>query len=291
METEIFDKGFFEKLNTLKMSLYMRLSEGMSGIRKSGAKGNSVEFSDFREYIPGDDIRRIDWNAYGRTDKLYIKQFMEEKEGVYDIFVDTSRSMAFGEMLKNRMALQVAGALSYVILNNLDRVYVNNMKENSVTKGKGMTGGAAFPYILEELKNMASSGGTSLSKSILSRPVSAGGTSIIISDFLDPQGISEAIKYLTYKKQTVVLIQILAKEEEEIDYEGTVNLVDMENGKKLKITMTNAAIKEYNKSLATMKEALKKLAKKYGATYVYIRSDESLLTAMLHGLSGVLAAK
>ncbi len=291
METEIFDKGFFEKLNTLKMSLNMRLSEGMSGIRKSGAKGNSVEFSDFREYIPGDDIRRIDWNAYGRTDKLYIKQFMEEKEGIYNIFVDTSRSMAFGEMPKNRMALQVAGALSYVILNNLDRVYVNNMKENSVTKGKGMTGGAAFPYILEELKNMASSGGTSLSKSILSRPVSAGGTSVIISDFLDPQGISEAVKYLTYKKQTVVLIQILAKEEEEIDYEGTVNLVDMENGKKLKITMTNAAIKEYNKSLATMKEALKKLAKKYGATYVYIRSDESLLNAMLHGLDGVLASK
>ncbi len=291
METEIFDKGFFEKLNTLKMSLNMRLSEGMSGIRKSSAKGNSVEFSDFREYIPGDDIRRIDWNAYGRTDKLYIKQFMEEKEGVYNIFVDTSRSMAFGEMPKSRMALQVAGALSYVILNNLDRVYVNNMKENSVTKGRGVTGGAAFPYILEELQNMASSGGTSLSKSVLSRPVSVGGTSVIISDFLDEQGIAEAVKYLTYKKQTVVLIQILAKEEEEIDYEGTVNLVDMENGKKLKITMTNAAIKEYNKSLATMKASLKKLAKKYGATYVYIRSDESLLTAMLHGLNGVLVAK
>ena len=72
---------FFEKLNTLKIGLSMRLSEGMSGIRKSSAKGNSVEFSDFREYIPGDDIRRIDWNAYGRTDKLYIKQFMEEKRG------------------------------------------------------------------------------------------------------------------------------------------------------------------------------------------------------------------
>lgn len=291
METEIFDSGFFEKLNTLKMSLNMRLSAGMSGIRKSSAKGNSVEFSDFREYIPGDDIRRIDWNAYGRTDKLYIKQFMEEKEGIYNIFVDTSKSMTFGKLPKYRMALQTAGALSYVILNNLDRVYINNMKENSVTKGRGVTGSAAFPYILEELNNMTFDGGTSLSKSILSRPVSSGGTSVIISDFLDEEGIADAIKYLTYKKQTVVLIQILAKEEEDISYEGTVNLVDMENGGKLKITMTNAAIKEYNKNLAAMKGSLKKLAKKYGASYVYIRSDDSLLNAMLHGLSGVLASK
>lgn len=72
MSEILFDKEFFQKLNTLKMSLDMRLSQGMSGIRKSSAKGSSVEFSDFREYMLGDDIRRIDWNAYGRTDKLYI---------------------------------------------------------------------------------------------------------------------------------------------------------------------------------------------------------------------------
>ena len=74
-----------------------RMSYGMSGGRKSSAKGSSVEFSDYREYIPGDDIRRIDWSAYGRLDRLYIKQFMEEKEGVFQIFVDASKSMAFGE--------------------------------------------------------------------------------------------------------------------------------------------------------------------------------------------------
>lgn len=97
MESAVFDKGFFDKLNTLKMSLNMRLNQGMSGIRKSSAKGSSVEFSDFREYMMGDDIRRIDWNAYGRTDKLYIKQFMEEKEGIFQIFIDTKRSMEFGK--------------------------------------------------------------------------------------------------------------------------------------------------------------------------------------------------
>ena len=116
MESAIFDNAFFKKLNTLKMSLNMQLSQGMSGVRKSSAKGSSVEFSDFREYMLGDDIRRIDWNAYGRTDKLYIKQFMEEKEGIFRIFIDTSRSMCFGEASKSTMALQTAGELSYICL-------------------------------------------------------------------------------------------------------------------------------------------------------------------------------
>lgn len=218
MESVIFDKGFFEKLNTLKMSLNMRLSQGMSGIRKSSARGSSVEFSDFREYMLGDDIRRIDWNAYGRTDKLYIKQFMEEKEGIFQIFIDTSRSMCFGEVPKSKMALQVAGALSYIILNNLDRVYINEMKENSLTRGKGVTGGAAFSHVLNDLNRITFDGKTTLNKTILSRQVQAGGVSVIISDFLDREGIEDAMKYLAFKKQAVVLIQILSREEMDVNY-------------------------------------------------------------------------
>ncbi|MCI7097947.1 MAG: DUF58 domain-containing protein, partial [Lachnospiraceae bacterium] len=81
--SELFDEEFFARLNRLKLAMHIRLDRGMSGGRKSSARGSSVEFSDFREYLPGDDIRRIDWNVYGRLDKLYVKQFMEEKEAVY----------------------------------------------------------------------------------------------------------------------------------------------------------------------------------------------------------------
>lgn len=288
METTVFDKGFFDKLNTLKMSLNMRLSQGMSGIRKSSAKGSSVEFSDFREYMLGDDIRRIDWNAYGRTDKLYIKQFMEEKEGIFQIFIDTSRSMCFGEQPKSTMALQIAGALSYIVLNNLDRVYINEMKENSMTKGKGVTGGAAFSHVLNDLNRITFDGKTTLNKSILSRPVQIGGVTIIISDFFDENGIEESLKYLAYRKQTIVLIQVLAKEEVDVNYEGTLNILDMETDQRVKITMSNATIKKYREQLADMQTNLENLARKYGAMYVSIRTDESLVNAMLHGFSGLL---
>ena len=288
MESVIFDKGFFEKLNTLKMSLNMRLSQGMSGIRKSSARGSSVEFSDFREYMLGDDIRRIDWNAYGRTDKLYIKQFMEEKEGIFQIFIDTSRSMCFGEVPKSKMALQVAGALSYIILNNLDRVYINEMKENSLTRGKGVTGGAAFSHVLNDLNRITFDGKTTLNKTILSRQVQAGGVSVIISDFLDREGIENAMKYLAFKKQAVVLIQILSREEMDVNYEGTLNILDMETSERVKITMSNATIKKYKEQMEDLRSRLQRLAGKYGAHYIFIRSDGDLLYEMLHGFSGIM---
>lgn len=291
MESAVFDKVFFEKLNTLKMSLNMRLSQGMSGIRKSSAKGSSVEFSDFREYMLGDDIRRIDWNAYGRTDKLYIKQFMEEKEGIFQIFIDTSRSMSFGEAPKSTLALQTAGALSYIILNNLDRVYINEMKENSITRGKGVTGTSAFSHVLKDLERITFDGKTTLNKTILSRPVQNGGVSFIISDFLDKEGIEDAMKYLAYRKQTIVLIQILAREEMEANYEGTRNILDMETEERVKITMSNAAIRQYKERLREMQEHLQALARKYGAAYIFMQSDESLIYAMLHGFSGVLQGR
>ena len=288
MESVSFDKGFFEKLNTLKMSLNMRLSQGMSGIRKSSARGSSVEFSDFREYMLGDDIRRIDWNAYGRTDKLYIKQFMEEKEGIFQIFIDTSRSMCFGEVPKSKMALQVAGALSYIILNNLDRVYINEMKENSLTRGKGVTGGAAFSHVLNDLNRITFDGKTTLNKTILSRQVQAGGVSVIISDFLDREGIEDAMKYLAFKKQAVVLIQILSREEMDVNYEGTLNILDMETSERVKITMSNATIKKYKEQMEDLRSRLQRLAGKYGAHYIFIRSDGDLLYEMLHGFSGIM---
>lgn len=288
METVMFDKDFFDKLNMLKMCLHMRLDHGMSGVRKSSAKGSSVEFSDFREYMLGDDIRRIDWNAYGRTDKLYIKQFMEEKEGIFRIYVDASRSMSFGEQPKSRMALQLAGALSYIILNNLDRVYIHEMKETVGNQGRGVTGTAAFPHILADLERIRFDGRTSLNRAVLTSPVGVGGVSILISDFLDPDGIRDAMRYLAYKKQTVVLVQVLAREEEEISFEGTVRIQDVETGERVKITMSNAVIRQYRQRLDEMKNSLTQLAMKYGAHYVSMRSDESLVQAILSGFSGVL---
>lgn len=286
MENKIFDADFFNKLNTLKLSINMRLSQGMGGGRKSNAKGSSVEFSDFREYILGDDIRRIDWNAYGRMDKLFIKQFMEEKEAVFNIFIDTSKSMEFGTEKKSVRALQIAGALSYIVLNNLDRVYITKVKEDGLTKGKGLTGRNSYKKIVNDLESIEFDGKTKLSKAIKSRDIGNRGISIIISDFLDPEGIEDAIKYLSYKKQQIILVQVLSREEIDIDVEGTVNILDMETGEEMKVTLTKNVLEGYRKSLEQLKDSLGKLSRKYHMTYLSTVTDEPFEKVLFEGFKG-----
>lgn len=293
MEQQVFDNDFFKKLNTLTLSVHMRLNQGMGGIRKSTAKGSSVEFSDFREYQLGDDIRRIDWNAYGRMDKLFIKQFMEEKEGMFHIFLDTSESMQFGTIPKSRLALQITAALSYIVLNNLDRVSVNQMKENSLMCGKGLTGRNAFKSLLHDLEQIQFIGGTTLSRDIKSRPIHKRGTSIIISDFLDPKGIEDAISYLTYQHQEIILIQILAKEEQDIFLEGTMNILDMETGERVRITANRASVLAYEKKLQALKDELNRMAGKYHMTYLFASSEQSVDQVLFEGLQakGIVTTK
>ncbi len=283
MEQEIFDTEFFNKLNTLKLSIRMRLNKGMGGGRKSTAKGSSVEFSDFREYMLGDDIRRIDWNAYGRLDKLYIKQYMEEKEGIFNVFIDTSKSMDYGEYKKSVRAQQLAGALAYIILNNLDRVYVTQVREGQLTVGKGVTGRTSYRKVMQDIQSMEFNGNTRLNDAIKSRNITQRGVSIIISDFLDPVGVEDAIKYLLYKKQEIVLIQVLAREEVDVTLEGTVNLTDIETGEEMKITVTKSVIDRYMTELQGLKNNLEKMAKKYHMTYMSTVSDESFDKVLFEG--------
>lgn len=93
----MLNAAFFDRLSRLRLAMGGKSSMNMTGNRKSMQKGSSTEFSDFREYMPGDDLRRIDWNAYGRLDRLYVKEYMEEKETVVSILIDTSASMRYGE--------------------------------------------------------------------------------------------------------------------------------------------------------------------------------------------------
>lgn len=261
MDDGLFDSQFILGLNALRFAIRVRPVSGLSGGRRSLAFGSSAEFSDFREYIPGDDIRRIDWNAYGRTDRLYIKQFMEEKEAVFNIFVDTSRSMEFGEPSKLYTAKRAAGAFSYIALSGSDRVCVCGAGDGGLRVGRSVSGKHSFAGILDELSDMSASGGTSLLESVRRRGVARGGVSIIISDFLDRDSLDEMAGYLAYMKQQIVLIHVLAREELEIELDGTVNIVDMEDGDKIRITMSGASVRAYRAACRAHEDHLRRLAK------------------------------
>lgn len=280
----IFDLNFFQKLNTLKLNSYIRTKQGMSGERKSGAKGSSVEFSDYREYFPGDDLRRIDWNVYGRTEKLYIKEFMEEKEIPFTLFLDTSASMDFGEQKKSVMALRLAAVFAWLVLKQLDRVEILTLRDGRLGKTSPVTGRGSFQKLLNELEQVTFEGKTRINEAVRRSSFNGRGICILISDFLDPEGIDEAIRYLTFKKQEVLLIQVLAREEVNFEGEGTLALEDMETGEQVRVTMTRQTLKVYEEALEAHNQALQKLAKRYGCAWQQVVADEDLEKVVFHTL-------
>lgn len=276
MGERLFNEDFFKKLNKINMHINFKLSSGTQGGRKSKAKGVSVEFSDYRDYAPGDDFRRIDWNAYGRFDKFFVKVFMEEREGVFNFFIDKSKSMDYGLVNKKDTALKIVAALSYIALNNLDRVNISTMDSGNIENIKSAAGNKAFQRVLRELDSLEFKGSTDLIKSIKKRPLTPRGVSVVVSDFFNNYGLKdleEALKYLAFKKQEIILVQILSEEEINPEFSNEITFIDSETNEAVKMSLTPNVIKEYKKALKVYKKSLEDLAKKYGGKFMSVSSS------------------
>lgn len=291
MEEKLFNGKFFQSLNRIRLSGQMRMNAGMSGSRRSTAKGSSVEFSDFREYLPGDDIRRIDWNAYGRLDRLFVKLFMQEKEGMYTVLIDNSSSMKFGSPSKAVMASRLAGALGYMAMQSLDRVRLVTVQSGETVTEKSVTGRQSLQKYLEQIDRVVFQGGTRMYESVRKIPFTRRGMTIILSDFMEEksgvgnmEAIHQMVRYLRYQRQDVLLVQILSPEEIEPETEGTICLVDEETGEELKITMTGRLRKEYLERMKQYQSELQKLAKKYQAYYMRVNSADALDQVIYQGI-------
>src|SRR5690606_9769351 len=135
-----------KKLDALSLHTRRAFTGSSKGEKRSTKRGSSVEFADFRDYNRGDDLRRIDWNAYARFEKLYLKMFLEEEDLEITILIDASLSMNFGSPTTLRAAVEIAGAIGYIGLTNFDRVGVASFDQNlrdwfPPTRGRGATGG------------------------------------------------------------------------------------------------------------------------------------------------------
>ena len=229
---EALTKDFIGKLESFSIHMDSLLMNGYSGARKSKAKGMSLEFSDFRPYVLGDDIRRIDWNSYGRFDKLFIKLFMEEKQGAVNIFLDSSASMKAGEPEKLFYSKQLAASISYIALRNMDVVNLFGFSDTITQEKKNIQTKNLFPDLVEFLDELPVNKESRLVNSIdkMKHTPMAKGISFIISDFFSEDGYEEAIKLLQYKRQQIVLIHVLSPEEINPTIRN-FRLVDSESGK------------------------------------------------------------
>lgn len=275
----MIDTSFLDSLIHLRLSFAKNSPMALSGNRKSSMKGNSTEFSGFREYHPGDDPRRIDWNAYGRLNKLYMKEYLEEKEIPVHILLDTSASMDYGQYSKRELAAKLSLALSFIARNNMDRVFLFDVK--NPTQPFPVSGGRkSFLPLCQWLERLSYGEDVHLLSSLKKISFSGAGITILISDFLDEELINHRhstaslLRYLQYQKQKTLLLQILSPEEEQVELTGTLNLLDREGRDSLKVTMDRSSISRYEKELASLKHSLQTQAARFGAFYCLCNTRE-----------------
>lgn len=269
----VLDAAFFDKLSRLRLAMGHRTSMNLTGNRKSIQKGSSMEFSDFREYMPGDDIRRIDWNAYGRLDRLYVKEYMEEKEAVVSILIDTSASMDYGLKKKSEFACMLAAAFSYMGLGGLDRVMLYDMHRMHLPfTAEG--GKRALPRLADWLEICSFEGTVEIEKAVEKLPAKGPGVTILISDFLqnefldqEQETLQKLLRFLKYRKQKIILLHVLAGEEICVELTGTKNLIDMEDQSTLRLTLEAGSIRTYEKALKEFSDRMRRECVRAGAFY------------------------
>lgn len=291
----MLDAELYEMLARLSLAMKHKSSQNRSGNRRSVQKGTSAEFSDFREYMPGDDLRRLDWNVYARSKRMYIREYLEEKESVVSVLFDTSASMNYGAQSKAELARDLGAAVAFLTLNHMDRLILYDWKE--MQRPLILSGGKnALPKALQWLEQREFSGETDLFESAKKMKMRGAGVTVFISDFLAKPLLDDAdlslkkmMKYLAFTRQRPVLLQTLCPEELRVNLEGTCNLIDMETGERLRVTMRADTIARYEKELLRLKERLKKYAVSADGVYVLCDSGRDRRTLIMEDLRDIYA--
>lgn len=284
MKDSLLNDGFFSRLETLALELKADLAGFFGGKHLVRTYGQTVEFADYREYMLGDDIRRIDWNLYSRFEKFFIKLFTDERQMHTQIFLDCSASMGKDNPMKANYAIAVAAALGFLSVHNMDKVSFKLMKENKSEDPYGtIVGKNSFFKSISSLEELEFTGETDISKAIISNPNmgSNDGLAVIISDFFTDSDWKKAVDYLCYKKKQVLLVQILTPEEIDPLYTGRINLIDSESvdlsdAKNMRLRITRSLQQAYEEAMKDMIAEIKSFCASRDANFITVSCDKPI---------------
>lgn len=247
----------------------------MKGERRSKRKGQSVEFADFRNYVPGDDLRFVDWNLYARLDKLYLKLFLEEEDLHVYFLVDSSPSMDFGDPTKFFAAKQLAAALAFVGMCRGDRVRIDFLGQTN--KCSPVLRGRSQLWRMTEFVNSVSPDEVfNLTDAIKRFCLRATGRGIVVllTDLMDKSGYESALRLLVGQQMDVFVLQMLSPEEMQPELTGDLKLVDCEDEDEAEISVSNAVLQKYKATLAAFVNQARRFCAQRGMTYLLARSDQ-----------------
>lgn len=279
------------RLEQFQLLAARRAKSSARGERRSRARGQSVEFADFRTYTHGDDFRYLDWNLYGRLERLFIKLYEEERELPVRIFLDGSESMSFGEPRKFDFARQVAAAVGYVALCGFDRVSViafPDHPEETAYRGalRAVRGKKSALSFFQNLNHLKAAGAANFNDALRRGALEArqAGVAVVLSDFLDPAGYEPGLSALVSRGFQVNAVQILSPEELNPGAYGDLRLVDAETGGIQEVTFGKFRLKAYQQTVANYCQRLKEYCTARGMSFFSVGSDTKLEDLLLKQL-------
>ena len=251
MVRRVFDDTFLKRLDALSIVSRKVVTGRAKGERRSFRKGTGVEFQDYRAYVVGDDFRYVDWNIYSRLDKLFLKLYVEEEDLCLHLLVDGSASMGFGDPPKLDYALQVAVALGYIGLTNLERValgYFSSELTHVLRPRRGR--GQIFP-LLDFLSKVEATGTTDLNGCLASYALRSRvpGVAVVLTDLLDPGGYADGLKSLLRRRFEVFLLHVVSEDELSPTLRGDLTLLDAEGGATREASLDRASLEQYQERL------------------------------------------
>jgi len=276
------------KLRSMDLRARLVVEGFITGLHKSPYHGFSAEFAEHRQYMPGDEIKHIDWKVYGKTDRFYVKQFEEETNLKSYILLDASASMGYSStgMSKLQYAAYLAGALSYLMMQQRDAVGLVTFDEKIRRYLPPRSVTTYLNQILTELDKTESSSKTDLAAALhqMADRIKRRGLIILFSDLLDdPQKVSSGLRHFRHKNHEVIVFQILDPLEFSFEFNQDAVFKDMESGEEIN-TQPWHIRSEYQKQVSEFINTYKKFCREHKIDYVTLNTNENYDRALFEYL-------
>ncbi|HLF27544.1 MAG TPA: DUF58 domain-containing protein [Anaerolineae bacterium] len=278
----IFDESTLRKLTRLALVASRVRAGALKGERRSTKRGTSVEFADYRNYVHGDDLRRMDWNVYARLDRPFIKLREEEEDLAVHVLVDASQSMRWGdgEHDKFAYALRLAAALGAIALADGDRLTIAVFKTSQArreTSEVSLRGQQHLLRLLKFLEAQTPAGATDLNLSLRDYAVAARrpGLAVLISDLFSPDGYQAGLTQLQSRGYEAILIHLLAPDELDPPLSGDLRLVDTETGHAQEVSLDGGLRELYRRRVRAWREEIQAYCRKRTIRFLPVTTNRA----------------
>jgi len=274
----LFEEEFLKRLERLSIISKRVFAGQMRAERRSRKRGSGLEFADYKQYLPGDDFRALDWNAFVRLDKLLLRLYEEEEDLPIYFLIDSSKSMTIGTPPKFDYARQLVAALSYISLAHLDRVSLIPFSTNLETDLPRVRGKTQIHRMLKYLEGLQTKGLTDLrqvSKSFLSGSHRRG-LVVVLSDFFDDHGYEEGLSMISSQRHEIFILQICDTTEAHPPLMGELRLIDAESGEMREITVTPNLLRAYEQTYKDFCEKLERFCMQRQIGIIRVETSQNI---------------